>query len=109
MLASNPYFNTQAEFMANVGHFPNLRVHRSMSHDFATSVDSPVEVDMVFIDGGHSRDVALQDMRDWWPRCRKVFCGHDAWMEGVKEALNEFSRDGWRMAVGEIWTIEVQK
>jgi len=44
----------------------------------------PVEVDMVFLDGNHSKEVVLNDLHRWWPKIRSggLVMGHDYYDEG---------------------------
>lgn len=37
----------------------------------------PYEVDMVFVDGGHTDEAVLGDIQQWKPRCRSIMLFHD--------------------------------
>jgi hypothetical protein len=100
------YIDMHKVFMANVGHFPNLQVHKMKSRAFAKSPSSPRYVDMVFIDGDHSYGGCMGDICDWWPRCAKYLCGHDASWPGVQRALDGFAPRQWKVVVGDIWLME---
>ena len=100
------YIDMHKVFMANVGHFPNLQVHKMKSRAFAKQPASPRFVDMVFIDGDHSYGGCLGDLKDWGPRTTKTLCGHDASWKGVKKALDEYAFGRWRVVVGDIWIVE---
>ena len=75
-------------FMRNVGHFKNLKVLKMDSIE-ASKLFKPKSVDMVFIDGEHTKEQAKADMEMWFPKCRKLLCGHDMNYEGVTRALKE--------------------
>lgn len=74
------------QFMANVGHCPNLRVLRGSSQEMVECV--PV-VDMVFIDGDHTYENVKLDVTTWLRKARKVICGHDFGHEDVQRAVHE--------------------
>lgn len=62
-------------FMGSCGHFPNLRALQGYSPAVGKRVRG--KIDMVFIDGDHSRDSIQADIEHWLPRTRKLICGHD--------------------------------
>lgn len=78
-------------FMADCGHFPNLRPIHGCSPEAAKRVTG--KVDMVFLDGDHSYEAVLADIDAWLPKTRKLLCGHDYWnlegYPGVNRAVNE--------------------
>ena len=81
-----------ADFMANVGYFHNLRVMRMTSADAAQNfVDEDIFAEMIFIDGEHTKESVLNDLKLWMPRCSKLLCGHDVNFDGVRDALAELS------------------
>lgn len=100
------HIDVHAVFMANVGHFPNLRVHKMKSRALAKHKDAPATVDMVFIDGDHSYGAVMGDLTDWAWRTRWIVCGHDASWKGVKQALDEYAPGQWRVMAGDIWAID---
>ena len=102
------YVDVHKVFMANVGHFPNLEVHKMKSRAFAKQPESPQTLDMVFIDGDHSYGGCLGDLKDWGWRTQKFLSGHDASWKGVKQALNKYAFGHWKVAVGDIWTINLK-
>lgn len=61
-------------FMADCGHFPNLRPMKGYSP--AIAADIP-DVDMVFIDGAHDEAQVRADIEVWLPKTRRLLCGHD--------------------------------
>jgi hypothetical protein len=66
----------EASFMGNCGHFPNVRPVRGFSPAAGKQVRAK-KVDMVYLDGDHSRDGITADIDYWLPRTRKLICGHD--------------------------------
>lgn len=77
-----------ARFMKNVGHFKNLVVMKMDSLE-ASKLFEPKSVDMGFIDGDHQPHQVKADIEAWYPKCRKLLCGHDLNEKGVKQALSE--------------------
>jgi len=92
-------------FMSNVGHFSNLEVLKmdstSASEQF---VDKSVE--MIFIDGDHTYDAVLADLKVWVPKCSRFLCGHDRDFTAVEQALKDFGIV-YKEGPGSIWYIEV--
>lgn len=76
------------EFLRNCGKFPNLVLMEMYSHEAAVKFEDD-SVDMVFIDAGHLEDEVTTDLRCWYPKCKKIICGHDIGTESVKEALRK--------------------
>lgn len=62
-------------FLEGCGHFPNVRPIQGLSPAAGAEIDG--DVDMVFIDGDHSRASIAADIKHWLPRTRKLICGHD--------------------------------
>jgi hypothetical protein len=77
-----------AEFMKNVGHFPNLNVMKMTSAEAAETFDDK-SVDMVFIDGDHRYAHVKADIEAWLPKAKRLICGHDYHWIGVEEAVTE--------------------
>ena len=92
-----------ADFMANVGWFPNLSVMK-MSSAMASKqfVDLNVQADMVFIDGEHTTEAVLADIAAWAPLTSRILCGHDSYFPEVAEALGK-SNVLWHRGSGSIW------
>lgn len=97
-------------FMANVGYMQN--VHTIVGYSPAAAALVPGDVDMVFIDGEHSRAGITADIECWLPRTRKLICGHDyvdhpeAGYPDVKAVVDELF--GKRVKVAHdtaIWTV----
>lgn len=98
-------------FMGACEHFPNLRAIRGLSPDAGRKVRAKM-VDMVFIDGDHSRAGLVADVDYWLPRARKLICGHDyvdhpdAGYPDVKAVVDEVFGD--RVTVADdtaIWAV----
>jgi hypothetical protein len=56
--------------------------------------------DIIFIDGNHTEDYVLQDMKDWYPKLREggTFAGHDYYPVGhhyhcVSKAVDKFAKE----------------
>jgi hypothetical protein len=98
------------EFLKNVGHFPHLTVIKKTSLEAAAGDVVPPEVDMVFIDGDHSYEACLADIKAWAPRTKKLICGHDfndPLYPGVKRAVYEyFGADRVKTGPDSIWSAE---
>ena len=93
-------------FFKNVGYFENL-VLLEMDSVKAARKFKKLSVDMVWIDGGHDYDSIMADLKAWWPKCRKLLCGHDATQDGVPKALAEMEPTiGKHQRAGAIWYIE---
>jgi hypothetical protein len=90
-----------ADFMRNVGAYPNLRVLKMPSRQASQEFEDG-SVDMVFIDGDHSTVSVLQDLAAWVPKCRKLICGHDCDWPGVKAALARYGIK-WTRGPGVLW------
>jgi len=95
------------EFMKNVGHFNNLKVLK-MDSIQASKLFEPKSIDMIFIDGDHSKQGVINDINAWLPICKKLLCGHDLiWpTSGVEPALKELDIN-YTSAVDSIWTYEI--
>src|SRR5580765_3267312 len=72
--------------------WPNAVLAVGFAHDVVQWVADD-SLDFVFIDGGHSYDMALQDINDWTPKVRHggIVSGHDYYETKrmrVKEAVD---------------------
>jgi len=76
------------EFIKNVGHFENLKVHRMSSLEGAREFKDN-SLDMVFIDGGHQYHEVIEDVNIWKPKVKKMLCGHDYQAQPVARAVYE--------------------
>lgn len=98
------------EFMKNTAQFPNRAAIQATSVEAALRFQDKT-VDMVFIDGNHSYDSVIEDIRTWLPKTRKLLCGHDynyyGW-PGVKKAVDDTFGD-LVQSFGTIWFIELEE
>jgi len=67
--------------------------------------------DLVFIDGDHTYEAVLQDLKAWTPKVRKGgwVSGHDCIRRtpGVAKALEEFYGDTWQRLHATCWKKEI--
>lgn len=78
-----------------------VSVHRSTSVEFAGSVADEA-LDWVYIDGNHTYEFVLDDLRSWYPKVRPggLLAGDDYdrpdawWDDGVTKAVDEFVKTG---------------
>jgi predicted O-methyltransferase YrrM len=94
------------QFLGNVGHFPNLKVHKSSSEDAAKEFED-MSIDMVFIDAEHTYDAVKKDIELWFPKCKKLICGHDYNFPTVKEAVLTFFPEEVIRVHGSIWSYKL--
>jgi hypothetical protein len=98
------------EFLKNCGHFKNLTAIKKTSLEAAAMDEIPPAVDMVFIDGDHSYEACMADIKTWAPRTKKLICGHDfgdPLYPGVKQAVYEyFGADAIRVGPDSLWSAE---
>jgi len=99
--------NVKAEFDKNMGQRKNMRV-MAMDSTTAARQFAPKGVDAVFIDGEHTLEACLTDLRSWAPKVKVggLLCGHDRDQSGVPVALKEFFGFPPRTVVGSIWAME---
>lgn len=57
----------------------------------------PHKVDMLFIDGDHSFEGCLADLRAWWPKCNNgaLIVGDDYQLKTVQRAIEAFGKRYW--------------
>ena len=71
-----------------------VEVFEMTSAEYEATLPEGERVDVVYIDGDHSRDGAKLDIMAWWPRVRPggFLCGHDFHPNhpGVVESVSEF-------------------
>ena len=96
-----------AMFMRNVGHFPNLVVLKMRSLE-AAKLFAPKWFDMIFIDGDHEYTQVRGDIEAWMPKCKKLFCGHDASENGVPQALIDLKLNPKIVRISSIWAVEIR-
>jgi len=95
-------------FMKNCGHFPHLVVIKKASVEAAALDAIPLEVDMTFLDGDHSYEAVMADLKAWAPRTKKMICGHDfndPMYPGVRQAVYEyFGADSVKVGPDSLWS-----
>lgn len=91
-----------ADFMGNVGHFPNLCVRRGCSTEVAPTL--PL-IDFVFIDAGHTYEEVRADLEAWTPKTLRIIAGHDYHIPEVKRAVDEKFGDQVKVAAESIWFV----
>lgn len=94
------------EAVKNLTPYSNVTILRMYSLQ-ASRLFRPNSVDMVFIDGEHTRESVLIDLLAWYPKTTKLLCGHDADMDGVQEALAMYGIP-YNRGAGSIWYMEFQ-
>ena len=95
------YRDIYQDFIENVGHFSNLKIMRMDSVE-ASKHFAPGSVDAVFIDGEHTYESVLSDLKAWYPIKNKLICGHDIYMESVVKAIKDFGIR-YKVEEGHIW------
>jgi Methyltransferase domain len=75
-----------------------VSIHRCTSAEFASSVAAET-LDWVYIDGNHTYECVLEDLRSWYPKVRPggLLAGDDYdrpdgwWDDGVTKAVQDFA------------------
>lgn len=72
-------------------HTARIALHRMPSVSFAQDIPNGT-YDYIFIDGDHSYDAVLADIRAWFPKMKKggIFSGHDILVKDVQRAIAQF-------------------
>jgi predicted O-methyltransferase YrrM len=92
------------EFLRNMAGVPNLKVIKSDSVNASATFEP---VDMVFLDGGHTYQDVVNDIRAWKPKAKKLLCGHDYDFHEVARAVKEYLGHV-KLAGSSIWYIEIK-
>jgi hypothetical protein len=90
-------------FKENLSEFKNVDV---VCSDSLTAASKAMDVDMVFIDAAHDYNSVRNDIIAWYPKAKKLICGHDyanQWV-GVRAAVDELFGNKIKK-VGSIWYI----
>jgi hypothetical protein len=95
--------NPFGEFVSNMEGFENISLFRGSSKEASKSELIPDVVDMVFIDGDHTYEGVMDDLRLWAHRAGKLLCGHDFNEVQVREALVDFFHQETIYSVPETW------
>jgi Methyltransferase domain len=106
----HPEFNPDVErdLRRNMSGFKNVEILKMGSVEAATHFEDN-SIDMVFIDGAHDKESVLKDLNAWYPKCKKILCGHDIDQPDVKDALVEFDIFFEGQVAGSIWAIDKTK
>lgn len=91
-----------ADFMGNVGHFPNLCVRRGNSTEVASTLPM---IDFVFIDAGHTYSEVKADLDAWAPKALRIIAGHDFHLPEVEQAVREKFGSRVQCAADSIWFV----
>lgn len=77
-----------------------LSVYSGVEHIYDTSSNfvktlKDGELDFVFVDGDHSYEATLEDIRNYWPKVKTggIFAGHDINLTSVDRAVKDFFKD----------------
>lgn len=95
--------NCEADLRKNMSEFNNVEIIKENSVEAAKRF-ADNSIDMVFIDGSHDKESVLNDIKAWYPKCKKLLCGHDFDRESVRQAIQE-SEFVSRGEPGSIWSI----
>lgn len=99
--------DVERELRANMANFKNVEVIKLSSKEAASHFRDK-SLDMVFLDGSHDRQAVYEDIIAWYPKCKKLLCGHDFDLDSVKFAIS----DADLIPVGEvgkIWSVDKTK
>lgn len=88
------------DFLANVGHFPNLQLLHMHSEE-AVEVMRSKRIGFVFLDGSHAENDVEADIRRWG-NLTLMLCGHDCDWPAVRKAVDRLCPTVQRPA-GSIW------
>lgn len=99
----NPHMKAAYELAENSSRFSVIRMDTSA----AASLFKDGTVDLVFIDGDHSRSGCLRDLVAWYPKVRStgILCGHDLGKPGVQAALDQFGKPYEAVGVDNCWRL----
>ena len=90
-------------FLDNIKQFKNINILK-MSTNEAVKQFEDKSIDMIFIDASHDYAEVKNDITNWYPKAKKLICGHDYQLAfpGVIQAVNE-KIDGVEGGWGSIW------
>lgn len=101
------YSKVEEDLRRNMSGFNNVEILKMDSVEAASHFEDN-SIDMVFIDGAHDKQSVLNDLNAWYPKCKKILCGHDVKKLGVTQALFDFDIN-YGNAVENIWIIDKTK
>ena len=95
-------------FNENIKEFKNVFSLKGDSQELS-KMFGPKSIDMIFIDGEHTKEAVMKDVHSWLPICKRGFFGHDVFMPGVNEGLSILKKEGFKIKriVDSIWNIEL--
>lgn len=87
------YLQSSESTLKRLSKFKNVMFIRKFSSEACE--DIPDSVDFVYIDGNHSYDYVLSDLRNYYPLIHEkgIIAGHDASWFSVRKALDDFCRE----------------
>lgn len=91
------------KFLVNVGFHKNIQVLAEDSI-VASGKFEDGSLDMIFIDGEHTEEASKADIAAWFPKCRRLFCGHDRDIPGVAAALQQLQNV--QEGPGSLWFVK---
>ena len=101
--------NAYTDFVKNVGDFKNLKIFK-MDNAEAVKHFEDNSIDLIFIDGDHSYEAVLADIKRWLPKAKKIICGHDRRNKEVRKAVKKMFGDNFERneARGSLWIKRIQ-
>lgn len=93
-----------SQFKGNVGHYPNLVIH-NIDHKIAANEFEDNSIDMVFIDGCHTKEAAQHDILSWLPKVKYLLCGHDYDQAHIPAIARDTELDFFKIDVGSLWIL----
>lgn len=90
----------------NLHRFDHVDIIRGSSLE-ASRTFGDESIEMVFLDGDHTREAVLVDLISWRPKCSRLLCGHDRNWEGVYGALAVYGVP-FDLGPGSIWFMEIR-
>jgi hypothetical protein len=101
------YPNLEKELRGNMAQFKNVEFIEENSIKAAKKFKDK-SIDMVFIDGSIDREFIHKNIEVWYPKCKKLICGHDFGQDTVKMGIFDSNRIP-RLEVGSVWSVEATK
>lgn len=80
--------------LKRAGHRGAVQILTGYSQEIIPTLDPGASFDLIYVDGDHSEQPALDDLRNCWPRCRWAMVVHDVHMFPVWSALTRFLAEG---------------
>ena len=101
------YPHLEKELRENTAQFKNVQIMKENSIEAAKKFKDK-SIDMVFIDGSVDRKFIHQSLERWYPKCKKLICGHDFSQDTVKAGIFDSNLIP-RLEVGNVWSVEATK